>query len=99
MAQLSDCSKALRLLWTDSKAPQFKGYAMRPLGTWLNAQERKKFIGKIMPFTAIIAVPSSKINIKKTAPFELAYVPVMDCRKGQFTADISSLTLFSVSTK
>lgn len=99
MAQLSDCSKALRVLWTDAKSPQFKGYSMRPQGTWQGVDKRKKLEGQIMSFNAIIAVPASKINTTKTKPFEVQYVKVLDARKGQFTVDINGIGLYSVSTK
>ena len=99
MGQISDCSKALRILWSDSKNPQFKGYAMRQVGTWMKAKEREKMHGQIHPFSANIAVPSSKINISKTKAFDIAYPDVLDARKGQFTVDIAKLSLISIATK
>lgn len=93
IAALSACSNAVRIVYNDTKDLDFNGYTLRPLGTYKNAEEKRKMNGKMVAFVFTATIKKDYIDKNKTKPFKTTYVPVLFGKNTQFVVDITELPI------
>ena len=94
IAQISDCSSAMRILFDDSASPDFKGYSLRPVGGWQKEKAARKMLGVPMIFNSYITIKAAQLNLTRTKLFKMEYVPLLEIKKNSFIVDISSLPFY-----
>ena len=81
IAQVSDCSSAMRVLFDDTGSPDFRGYSLRPVGGWQKEKAARKMLGVPMVFNSYVSIKAHQLNLVRTKIFKITYVPLLETKK------------------
>lgn len=98
IARISDCSKAIQILYQDKQGDKFTGYILRPTGTYKNRETLEKQMKasgeKYMQCYAELAISFDELDTKKTSKFSIDYFDNLHVAKHLVIADITKARLY-----
>lgn len=94
MANISECSNGLQILYEEEQGSNFKGYAVRTLGAYLNQEgikaKQKENKHPYMPLFAELTIPFSLLDMKRSQPFSNKFSKIIAIGKHNMVVDISN---------